>query len=634
MHRPIMVWRFILCLATIFSVNLFADQGKLVFIRAGDAWSMNTDGSGQQQMTQLGDVQNIRLSNNGIVVMQRGWSLYWMPYGSTFPTPIPNSTPTQYFDVNPTGDRIVLSYLGDSANLYVVDLNGHLKTLIDHNDSFEHVCQYWAKNGYIYFVLSQSGNPYNESIYRIPENQPNSATMIVSSFSQYPAVGGPLNKGAFLYNQPAPMVSLMDADGNNQSTLPNSPNNISGRLDWDGTDNMVYFTTNTNEAWRITTAGVRTLLSANVAQGSMDYGVTTGMPPSRTFLVSFTGFDNAPDGSACFFGESGWPQIGRQVTYDAYHLLSPSRGMTNLLVNLGNIFSPLQFPEVHGKAFTFFTHGENGDGDLGNSCNEPQQYRDHVEAENWLLSFGPIVQNDRIIVVGHSYGGNRARLFAHQIRTHLGRPIDALVLVDAIDWTLCKGLLVFVPGHECLQAYLPPYDISNEDVAGNNVLVFRQTIDSHLRGYRATVNHQPANSTVIGMVHGDIDDSEPVQRTILNLIDPNRQLSNPAVRLSVQQVTINRDLFGGYGVTLVVVNKGPLIADNIVVTQATLGNNPCTNLKVWGPINVGLLQETSSAIVKCTFSEAGLSSHSTAPLTLSGTWSNFTFGLQVRVMVP
>jgi len=69
------------------------------------------------------------------------------------------------------------------------------------------------------------------------------------------------------------------------------------------------------------------------------------------------------------------------------------------------------------------------------NCSPPDN-SDHDVAQSWIDNVAKPGPDDLIVIIGHSYGGNRARLFAAQLGTD-GHPIAAVITVDPIDWMLC-----------------------------------------------------------------------------------------------------------------------------------------------------------------------------------------------------
>jgi hypothetical protein len=351
----------------------------------------------------------------------------------------------------------------------------------------------------------------------------------------------------------------------------------------------------------------------------MNEAAALSVVSSRTLLVTFTGGNTAPDGSICL------PLIDNQVVYTNAELLYSGRGMTNLLVNAQNVA-----PSAVAQAFTFYSGG-------GNSCLPPPA-GPHVEAQNWVL--GTVKNGDRLIIAGHSFGGNRARLFAEQIDAVLYplyglHMIEGLVLVDPIDWSTCP-----FPSLSCLQRFDPPRDVPAGVVKPERAFVFRQGVDNLLtlvpyEGYSITVGGQPVQSTDINMGHKLIDSAEPVQRFILNLLQPPQPVTAPGVTLQLSLLSVTRDPTNFFDVGqrftfhFVARNAGRLIADNITVTSVSSG---ITTLSYSTVIRSQPLLPGSNTTLD--LSCDGLISGSALRLSVLGTYNNFTFGGSFRVTLP
>jgi len=151
----------------------------------------------------------------------------------------------------------------------------------------------------------------------------------------------------------------------------------------------------------------------------------------RLLVVAFTGFDNAPNPSNCFvFNQDPGSLI-------EYTIPQTGAGMTELLPEIQGVPGvPALKPGITGAAFTFYgTDGNQHQN--GNACAAPVGSKiDHFEAEDWLAKKNPTIW-DKIVVIGHSYGGNRARLFVEQLKNNRTWLVDQLITVDAINWAQC-----------------------------------------------------------------------------------------------------------------------------------------------------------------------------------------------------
>jgi hypothetical protein len=110
----------------------------------------------------------------------------------------------------------------------------------------------------------------------------------------------------------------------------------------------------------------------------------------------------------------------------------------------------------------------------------PPDESPHVEAMTWLQTTARPTINDKIFVIGHSYGGNRARLFEQQLATR-SLTTSGLVTLDPIDWSTCsiQTTIGFTFDSRCNQsgvALVPGAGVEH-------VLSFTQTHSIALKGY-------------------------------------------------------------------------------------------------------------------------------------------------------
>jgi hypothetical protein len=252
----------------------------------------------------------------------------------------------------------------------------------------------------------------------------------------------------------------------------------------------------------------------------------------RLILVSFTGWNNAPfsgdGGSGCVLG---FNPFGFGVFYPDTALSCSGRGMTNIILEARGLPAPppalgtsVLAPGLVSRAFTFY------DGQ-GSPDSAPSGQPDHATAEAWVRSLNP-TSDDLIAVTGHSYGGNRARLFAEQLRTNKVRDnprfaTDALIMVDPVDWTTCDGLNMLnaynflVSDPSCLQTGFPrelPQGVGAfRDFTQSQAL----TSGINISGYPITVGgiiqfQFLTNFTDVG--HNGIDDDPRVHQFILDAL--------------------------------------------------------------------------------------------------------------------
>jgi hypothetical protein len=140
----------------------------------------------------------------------------------------------------------------------------------------------------------------------------------------------------------------------------------------------------------------------------------------------------------------------------------------------------------------------------------------HMEAQQWVLDQNPTA-GDQLVIVGHSYGGNRAVLFASQLkRLKLTLQISGLATIDPINWNSCNIKNIDL---RCLAGRPTPCDQSSDIRAKANPvssipLSFTQTqgiddgafVSQCLRGYH--FKNLPFDRLNYG--HTTIDDSGEV----------------------------------------------------------------------------------------------------------------------------
>jgi len=279
------------CRVPLFAAFLLASMapgsqaGTLLFRKAGDIWSMNTDGSGQVQQTFIGNADLGRLSN-GVFVYRNGTQLYRQALSPGAPSiPIPQTDGVYDFDLDPTGTKLAIVYTSNfSFDLYTMNIDGSGQRKIN-SVGMHQIAPAYGRDGYIYLDQSTFGNAFTQMLYRIPDSGVNNAVLLTNYFSQSPAPGGPGNRVAFVYNQPAPMLSVMNSDGSGQVNVPNSPSGIFGRIAFDYESDVVYYQFR-DQIWSINTAGSNmTLLASGADTG---YGVTYGKSTAPVCIYSIS----------------------------------------------------------------------------------------------------------------------------------------------------------------------------------------------------------------------------------------------------------------------------------------------------------------------------------------------------------
>lgn len=247
----------------------------LVFARqSAGVWTMKTDGSGLTQLTATAGDREPRLEQ-GVVAFVRDGQVYMTDLAGSTPTAVPNTQGVLDFDLDPSGSKLAITFDAESAfKLYTMDSDGTGSLLIDDPGSKHHVCMSWGRDGFIYYDRSDYGNAYSQRIWRIPEGGVTNGVQLVDYFSQCPGAGGPNNKVAFFYNQPAPMLKMMDSDGSNQVEVPNSPSGITPHADvaYDRSREVVYYVYS-GDVWSLRTdGGTPQQLTSTGDVNFVDYG--------------------------------------------------------------------------------------------------------------------------------------------------------------------------------------------------------------------------------------------------------------------------------------------------------------------------------------------------------------------------
>lgn len=248
---------------------------SLVFVKGGDAWIMSTDGSNQRALTSVGTVAQVVLSNGVVVYRSAGqlWKTTTLPGASA--VAIPNTSGVLEFDLNPTGDKLVLTF-GANLVIYTMNIDGSNLQVLNSTGSMHQIYPSWGRDGYIYFGQSQVGDATSQSLYRIPEAGVNNATPLTSPFSQYPAAGGPGNRVAFLVNLNLSdrTLRIMNADGSGQVSVPGAPGGIFTNPAYDNGVEVIYYHAGNQIRGINVTTGVETVLATGLdTPTSVDYGI-------------------------------------------------------------------------------------------------------------------------------------------------------------------------------------------------------------------------------------------------------------------------------------------------------------------------------------------------------------------------
>lgn len=291
----------------------------------------------------------------------------------------------------------------------------------------------------------------------------------------------------------------------------------------------------------------------------------------KLFLIGFTGYNNAPSPSDCFHFLTNQAFRGSGDQYGIAQLNQPGMGIgTAVLSALNNV----QLKQaIRGTAFTFYEIG-NGD-----ACTAPTDDSDHKIAGNWIQQMAPL-PDDWIVVIGHSYGGNRAQLFSNQVQMELSRPVDLLVTIDPIRWTKChiQGVLFGADGVQpCNQTFLPtPVSTARQ------VWAYYQTIGvpvpNLVHTFLALYGYIPLNSLYSKQIpddHLDIDDDVTVQSSI-------SQMLLTAVNGARLAVSVNGLARAGATVSLswTMTLQPMLSVSGMTITSATLNGVTANNLSL------------------------------------------------------
>jgi hypothetical protein len=257
--------------------GLYRSDG-LVFLRAANVWMMNTDGTGQRQLTSTGNANTPRLSN-GVVVYRANGQLYKMDaYATVPPQPIPDTAGVLEYDVDPTGTKLVITYQNNS-DLYVMNIDGTGRTRIHGAPNTHMILMNWGRDGYMYFSQSQFGNAYSQRPFRMPLNGSSPPVQLVTDFSQWATEGGTAGKAGYVapVSDPDRTIYLMNANGTGHTAIPGLQTGVNGYFGFDYEVDVIYYAlgwAGRNEVWRANTEGeVHARIATNVdGSHGVDYG--------------------------------------------------------------------------------------------------------------------------------------------------------------------------------------------------------------------------------------------------------------------------------------------------------------------------------------------------------------------------
>jgi pimeloyl-ACP methyl ester carboxylesterase len=353
----------------------------------------------------------------------------------------------------------------------------------------------------------------------------------------------------------------------------------------------------------------------------------------RLILVSFTGWGNAPysvvGGNGCVINNC--PGFG--VAYPDNLLSCSGRGMTNITLEARGQAAPspslstsVLAPGLASSAFTFYDNFNEL-----SPCSAPAGQPDHATAEAWVRSLNP-TSDDLIAVTGHSYGGNRARLFAEQLRINKVRDnarfaTDALIMVDPVDWTTCDGLNMLnaynflVSDPRCFQTGSPrelPQGVGAfRDFTQSQAL----TSGINISGYPITVGgviQYQALRDFTDVGHSGIDDDPRVHLFILQALSGLVRGPTPTAAIAG---TPSRDSSGlSYPIRVTATPVGTATgfgtATGVRITSASLNGVPATSMlpsSILGDIVAG----SSSSVVNLVFPSSAAAKGSSVLLTVA-----------------
>jgi len=362
----------------------------------------------------------------------------------------------------------------------------------------------------------------------------------------------------------------------------------------------------------------------------------------RLLVVAFTGFNTAPTPSNCL------PLIGNlNRTYNAgagieYTIPQTAAGMTEIVPAIAGLVPgvpgvPSLQPGITGDAFTFYGTDTRGVVN-GDACTPPGGNPDHMDAEKWLMAKTP-TPFDKLVIIGHSYGGNRARLFVEQLKKNQGLIADLLVTVDPIEWSACSIINAVAANNPfsaaasaCNQTSDPSSKIPVSSARSS--FSFYQTIGvmsvfPYVMGYcdPGPCSSSSTTDQLVNADHLDIDKDSGVHLTInqlmLNLI------RNPSVVPTASSPTRNG---GQLVVPMTLSVTGMSTATDVQITSAALNGVSAQNLVSLS--NLGDLPPGSAFQVSLAFPGTAAQSGETVMLVLNGEQTaglKFTFSKRLTV---
>jgi len=358
----------------------------------------------------------------------------------------------------------------------------------------------------------------------------------------------------------------------------------------------------------------------------------------RLILTAFTGFGNAPADPDCFASPIG-SKVGSGIMFTAS---KAGAGMTSLLATVqantigrGTI-GPVDDAGTSVLALTFYGHGiiPSTSGPTktedGNACFPPSGTQ-HYEAERTLMNQQPTSPWDRIAIVGHSYGGYRAALFAKQLIDNRNIVPDVLITVDGVNWDSCNlgDVLTKLKNRKtCDQQANPPllptlplsvfrysfYQTEGESRLGITLDLFGFTMPN-------------ASTQQASVQHTQIDDDAGVTPSIAAVLAQRMRLP----RVIVTPQTPARSA-GSINLVATLSATGLQTSAGIQITGATLNGVAATNLSA--VTSQGDMAFGASRDIRLTFPDAAVKPGKAGTLVISGVFNgNQTFSLPIGFSV-
>jgi hypothetical protein len=310
---------------------------KLVFVKNGDVWMMNTDGSNQQQITSVGGVSWPRLAN-GVVTYLKDGQIYKTDVQGSTPVAIQNTDSTYTYDLSPDGTKLaVIPYADWNMVLYRMNIDGSDKTTIYDGQPDMHMTDAaWGTDGYIYFSTGGYGDeadPSTHNILRMGESATTGAVSLLSDWSNEMSQGGAL--GSFITFRRGGTNSQLwvaNTDGSNPHQIPNTPSGIPAYMAaFDQDRDVVYYTMQNGSAFDVYSVWVDGLDNHLIASGLdssvIDFGKVTSVPVNNNYIETFSAQsfnDNWEIISAKTGPEFNPDTITADGTYFSFNIPTPS----------------------------------------------------------------------------------------------------------------------------------------------------------------------------------------------------------------------------------------------------------------------------------------------------------------------